>query len=141
MTHDVATRITHETVQAWLDAYERAWETYDPQRDRRALQRATPNTAGTPPTSPWSAATTIVGPGSRRSGNASGRDEPARTSASTARSPSTGSRAVAIGDEHVLDRRVALEVERIYYNNWLLEFDDDGRCSSFTEYWMAPRKT
>jgi ketosteroid isomerase-like protein len=30
MTHDVATRLSHETVQAWLDAYERAWETYDP---------------------------------------------------------------------------------------------------------------
>ena len=31
--------------------------------------------------------------------------------------------------------------QRIYYNNWLLEFDDDGRCSSFTEYWMEPRKS
>jgi hypothetical protein len=29
----------------------------------------------------------------------------------------------------------------MYYNNWLLEFDDDGKCSSFTEYYMAPRKS
>jgi hypothetical protein len=31
MSHHVATRLTHEAVQAWLDAYERAWETYDPE--------------------------------------------------------------------------------------------------------------
>ena len=33
------------------------------------------------------------------------------------------------------------KVDRIYYNNWLLEFADDGRCRSFTEYYMAPRKS
>src|SRR5207244_12026983 len=32
MSNDVATRITHETVQDWLDAYARAWETYDPEQ-------------------------------------------------------------------------------------------------------------
>ena len=33
------------------------------------------------------------------------------------------------------------KMDRIYYNNWLLEFADDGRCRSFTEYYMAPRKS
>lgn len=28
------------------------------------------------------------------------------------------------------------EIDRVYYNNFVLEFDDDQRCKSFTEYYM-----
>ena len=42
MSNDVATRITHEHVQAWLDAYERAWETYDPDQIAALGGDATP---------------------------------------------------------------------------------------------------
>lgn len=28
------------------------------------------------------------------------------------------------------------EIDRVYYNNFVLEFDDGGLCKSFTEYYM-----
>lgn len=45
-----------------------------------------------------------------------------------------GSRAVAIGRSRYL--ATATEPEETYHNAFLLEFDADGRCSSFTDYYM-----
>lgn len=33
------------------------------------------------------------------------------------------------------------EIDRVYYNNFVLEFDDDQRCKSFTEYYMQEPKS
>ena len=52
-----------------------------------------------------------------------------------------GSRAVAIGTSTYWTDATRSNVARVYYNNWLLEFDDDMQCRSFTEYYMAPRKS
>jgi hypothetical protein len=51
-----------------------------------------------------------------------------------------GHRAVAIGTSTYWTDASRTKLDRIYYNNWLLDFDDDGRCRSFTEYYMSPRK-
>ena len=51
-----------------------------------------------------------------------------------------GNRAVAIGTTTYWSDASRTTVDRVCYNNWLLEFAEDGRCSSFTEYWMLPRK-
>jgi VWFA-related protein len=48
-------------------------------------------------------------------------------------------RAVAVGTCTYWTDSSRAKVDRVYYNNWILEFDDDGRCSSFTEYYMSPR--
>ncbi len=50
-----------------------------------------------------------------------------------------GSRAVAVGMCTYWTDASRITVARVYYNNWLLEFGDDGKCSSFTEYYMVPR--
>ena len=54
---------------------------------------------------------------------------------STRRGQSTGERAVAVG----VTRYLAADgttVEREYHNVFLLRFDDDGRCTEFTELYM-----
>ena len=140
MTHDVATRITHETVQAWLDAYARAWETYDAD-DVRALFSDNAEYRWHPADDPEQGRETIVEAWLNPSGNASDRDAPGTYAAELRPYAVDGHRAVAVGTCTYWADASRSKVERIYYNNWLLEFDDDGRCSSFTEYWMSPRKS
>lgn len=45
-----------------------------------------------------------------------------------------GNQAVAIGTSKYLPYRD--HPERLYYNVFLVEFDDDGRCREFTEYFV-----
>ena len=140
MTHDVATRITHETVQAWLDAYARAWETYDAD-DVRALFSEDAEYRWHPADDPEQGLETIVFAWLNPGGNASDRDAPGTYEAELRPYAVDGHRAVAVGTCTYWTDSSRSKVERIYYNNWLLEFDDDGRCRSFTEYWMSPRKS
>jgi ketosteroid isomerase-like protein len=48
-----------------------------------------------------------------------------------------GNKAVGVGWSryHATDNRP----EKTYHNAYLLEFDDDGRCSSFHEFWFLER--
>ena len=46
-----------------------------------------------------------------------------------------GDRAVAIGESRYTDSDDSLR--DLYYNVWTLQFDDDGRCVDFVEYFMA----
>jgi hypothetical protein len=139
MTHDVATRITHETVQAWLDAYERAWETYDPEQIA-ALFSEDAEYRWHPADEPEKGRDTIVEAWLNPGGNASDRDAPGTYLGDYRPFAVDGHRAVAIGTSTYWSDASRSKLERVYYNNWLLEFDDDGRCRSFTEYWMLPRK-
>ena len=43
-----------------------------------------------------------------------------------------GDRAVAVGESRYLENG---KLARLYYNVWLLRFDDHGRCAEFVEYW------
>ena len=140
MTHDVATRITHETVQAWLDAYERAWETYDPEQIA-ALFSDDAEYRWHPADDPEKGPDAIVAAWLNPGGNASDRDAPGTYLGEYRPFAVDGHRAVAIGTSTYWTDASRSKLQQVYYNSWLLEFDDDGRCSSFTEYWMAPRKT
>jgi uncharacterized protein (TIGR02246 family) len=140
MTHDVATRITHETVQAWLDAYERAWETYDPDQIA-ALFSDDAEYRWHPADEPVAGRDEIVRAWVAPEGNESSRDTPGTYLGEYRPYAVDGHRAVAIGTSTYWTDASRSKVERVYYNNWLLEFEDDGRCSSFTEYWMSPRKS
>jgi ketosteroid isomerase-like protein len=140
MTHDVATRITHETVQAWLDAYSRAWETYDPEQIG-ALFSEDAEYRWHPADEPEVGRAAIVSAWLNPSGNASERDAPGTYLGEYRPYAVDGHRAVAIGTSTYWSDASRSKVERVYYNSWLLEFDDDGRCRSFTEYWMSPRKS
>lgn len=131
--------VTHESVQAWLDAYEHAWETYDRAEvadlfTEDAEYRWHP--ADDPEVGRDAIAEAWVNPG----GNASDRDAPGTYLGEYHPYAVDGNRAVAIGTSTYWSDASRSKVERIYYNNWLLEFGEDGRCRSFTEYWMTPRK-
>jgi hypothetical protein len=140
MTHDVATRITHETVQAWLDAYERAWETYDPEQIG-ALFSENAEYRWHPADEPVVGRDEIVRAWVAPEGNESSRDAAGTYLGEYRPYAVDGHRAVAIGTSTYWTDASRAKLDRIYYNSWLLEFDDDGRCRSFTEYYMSPRKS
>jgi len=139
MSNDTATRITHEHVQAWLDAYARAWDTYDAD-DIRPLFSEDAEYRWHPADEPEKGLETIVFAWQNPGGNASDRDAPGTYKAEMRPYAVDGNKAVAVGTCTYWADTSRAKVERIYYNNWLLEFGDDGRCRSFTEYWMSPRK-
>ncbi len=127
--------ITHEHVQAWLDAYERAWESYD--RDQiAALFTDDAEYRWHPADEPTVGRDAIVeawlAPENRDVEDTYQGDYKAFVGA--------GRRAVGIGTSTYWSDASRQKQERIYYNSWLLEFGEDGKCSSFVEYWMVPRK-
>ncbi len=138
MSHDVATRITHETVQAWLDAYLHAWETYDP-AEIGGLFSEDAEYRWHPADEPEVGRDAIVFAWLNPDGDASSRDEPGTYAGDIRPYAVDGHRAVAIGTSTYWKDASRSKVDRLYHNSWLLEFDDDGRCRSFTEYWMSPR--
>ncbi|MEA2608067.1 MAG: hypothetical protein QOJ75_310 [Chloroflexota bacterium] len=128
--------MTHDDVQRWLDAYVAAWRTYDPSavgdlfsdgaeyrfhpwgepvRGRDAIVRA------------W------VAP----EGSESKRDAPDSWDAKYEPYVVDGNRAVAVG----WSRYVAQgdTPEKHYHNCYLLEFDADGRCRGFTEFFIEQK--
>lgn len=136
---NLATHITHETVQSWLDAYEHAWETYDAD-DVAALFSEDAEYRWHPYDEPEKGRDAIVEAWLNPGGNASDRDKPGTYLGEYRPFAVDGNRAVAIGTSTYWTDRSRSKVARMYYNNWLLEFDDDGKCSSFTEYYMKPSK-
>jgi hypothetical protein len=140
MSHHTATetKITHAHVQAWLDAYARAWETYDPE-DIAPLFTDDAEYRWHPADDPEVGRATIVDAWVNPGGNASSRDEPGTYQAEIRPFVVEGNKAVAIGTCTYWSDASRQKVERVYYNNWLLEFGPDGKCRSFTEYWMTPR--
>jgi hypothetical protein len=134
-----ATKVTHEHVQRWLDAYARAWETYDP-ADIAPLFSPEAQYRWHPADDPEVGRDTIVDAWVNPGGNASSRDKPGTYRADLRPFAVDGNRAVAVGMCTYWKDATRSEIERVYFNNWLLEFDDDGRCSSFTEYYMSPRR-
>jgi hypothetical protein len=130
--------VTHAAVTAWLDKYMRAWETYDPELigelfTEDAEYRWHP--ADEPEVGREAIVEAWVNPG----GNASSRDKPGTFAGDLHPFVGNGNRAVAVGTCTYWTDATRSKVARIYYNNWLLEFAEDGKCSSFTEYYMAPR--
>lgn len=136
--HEKPTGLTREHVQGWLQAYNRAWETYDP-GDIAPLFSEDAEYRWHPADDPERGRDTIVDAWLNPGGNASSRDPQGTYRAEMEPFAVDGNRAVAVGTCTYWKDASRTEVDRIYYNNWLLEFDDDGRCRSFTEYWMVPR--
>lgn len=135
-----AAAVTHESVSAWLARYMRAWETYDPELvgdlfTEDAEYRWHP--WDEPEVGREAIVTAWLNPG----GNASSRDEPGTFAGDLQPFVGNGNRAVAVGTCTYWTDATRSKVDRIYYNNWLLEFADDGRCKSFVEYYMKPPRT
>lgn len=130
--------VTHESVQAWLDAYLRAWETYDA-NDVEALFTEDAEYRFHPADEPVRGRVAIVESWINPGGDASGRDAPGTFAGGYTPFAVDGNRAVAIGTSTYWTDASRSTLRQVYYNNWLLEFGPDGRCRSFIEYYMKPR--
>ncbi len=131
--------MTHAEVQAWLDRYVEAWAGYD----ESAIGELFAEDAECR-YQPWGEPTVgraaIVHDWLNPGGSSDKRDEPGTWSAHYEPWAVEGNRAVVIGETaYFSDARRSVE-ERRYWNSWLVEFDEDGRCRSFVEYYMQRRK-
>ena len=132
MTHELT--LTRDAVQAWLDAYWQAWRTYD--RDLVAsLWTDGAEYRWHPADEPTVGRDAIVDAWM----NPENRDDEGTYEGAYTVYAVDGNRAVAIGTSEYWTDASRATRRTIYYNNWLLEFGPDGRCSSFTEYWILPR--
>lgn len=114
--------MTREGVQAWLGAYVAAWRSYD----RAAIGELFAENAAYryhPYDEPERGRETIV------SGWLDEPDEPGSWEASYAPLLVEGDRAVATGETRYADGQT-------FSNLFVLEFDGDGRCRDFTEWYM-----
>ena len=122
-------------VQAWLDRYRHAWETYDPAEigslfSADAIYRYHPWDDGR---DVMRGRESIVASWVTPQGAASGRDTPGSYEARYEPFAVDGSRAVAVGSSTYWTDATRAVVRDIYHNVFLLEFDADGRCRSFSE--------
>jgi nuclear transport factor 2 (NTF2) superfamily protein len=120
--------VTRDDVTAWLDRYVEAWRTYDPALIA-ALFSADAEYRYRPSDEPVAGREAIV------AGWLEDRDEPGTWQAHYEPWAIDGDRAVATGGTHYRDS----EGDRHYSNVFLLEFDADGACRSFTEVWVTER--
>lgn len=119
--------MTEDDVTRWLTAYESAWRNYDPDAiadlfSDDAEYRYCP--WGEPVRGRAAIADSWCEPARR--------DEPGTWTAEYAPWVVQGDRAVITGTTSYNDE----QGERTYHNAFLCEFDDDGRCRRFTEWYM-----
>jgi hypothetical protein len=129
--------VDRQTVDAWLERYVRAWETYDSGLigdlfSEDARYRYHPSDE--PVVGREAIVASWLAPDADSA--ASGRDEPGTYAAHYEAWAVDGDRAVAVGwSRYWTDATRAVE-RQVYENCYLLEFDADARCRSFTELFM-----
>lgn len=119
--------MTHDAVQAWLDAYVEAWRTYDPTSIAALFTED-----ATYAYHPWDEGADLVrGRDAIVANWLEERDPPGSWEAryrpllvEEERAVVTGTTSYASGD--------------IYWNLWVLRFGEEGRCAEFVEWYMAP---
>jgi uncharacterized protein (TIGR02246 family) len=129
--------MTRDDVQAWLDRYVEAWASYDPAAigdlfTDDALYRFHPSDPG------FRGREAIVAAWLEPIGDASSRDEPGTWQARYEPFTVDGDRAVAVGSSRYFTDASRTTTRDVWDNCYLLEFGPDGRCRSFTE-WFVPR--
>ena len=138
MSNEIATRISHETVQAWLNAYEHAWQTYDP-AEVAALFSADAEYRW----HPWDEGRAIAhGRQAIVSAWMKDRDTPGTYTGDYRPLLVHDDTVVAAGISRYYTDSKRTTLDREYHNLWIMEFDREGRCRSFTEWFMkSPKKT
>jgi ketosteroid isomerase-like protein len=127
--------MTRDDVQAWLDRYVAAWRSYDPAAIGDLF-----SADATYAYHPYDPAGEILrGREAIVADWLANRDDPASWEATYEPYAVDGDRAVAIGRSSYVASADA--PARTYWNNWLLRFDDEGRCREYIEYFMTePRR-
>jgi ketosteroid isomerase-like protein len=132
--------VTREEVDRWLAGYVEAWKTYD--RDKVAELFADDiNYRYHPGDDPIVGRDAVVqswlGEGDHP--DASDRDEPDTFEAAYRTVAVDGDRAVATGISSYRDEPGG-PIVRVYDNCFVMQFDSEGRCREFTE-WFMQRKS
>ena len=128
--------MTRDEVQAWLDRYVAAWETYNPATigdlfSEDAAYRYHP--ADDPIVGRDAIVRSWVDP--EPGGAASARDEPGTYGAHYEPYAVDGDRAVAVGWSRYWTDATRDIVASTFDNCFLLAFDGEGRCRAFTEFY------
>lgn len=109
-------------VQAWLDRYLEAWRSYQPEMIR-SLFNDDATYAFHPWDEPLRGATAIA------ENWLADQDAPGSWEAAYRPAMVEGNKAMATG-------KTSYSNGRVYWNMWELEFDEQGRCSRFVEWFM-----
>jgi ketosteroid isomerase-like protein len=133
--------VTREDVDRWLDAYVAAWKSYDPAQIAALFAedityRYHPEDDGIE----GRAAVVDSWLGEGDNPDASGRDEPGTWDAAYRAVAVEGDVAVATGISSYRDRPGGAVV-RVYDNCFVMQFDSEGRCREFTEWFMQRKKS
>ena len=130
------------TVQAWLDRYVRAWKSYDPAEVGELFAED-----ATYRYHPWDddsdvehGRDEIVEAWVAPDGAASARDAEGTYEGRYEPFAVDGHRAVAVGMSTYWTDASRSAVRDVYHNVFLLEFDADGRCRSFSEVFAKQPK-
>jgi hypothetical protein len=120
--------VTREDVAGWLERYVEAWRSYNREQIGDLFSEDA-EYSFYPYEEPRRGREAIV------DGWFEGKDEPGTWEAEYAPVVIDGQLAVATGRSSYRDEPQG-EVKRVYFNCFLMRFDDDGRCSEFTEWFM-----
>ncbi len=127
--------MNHDDVQAWLDRYVEAWQSYD-----RGLIGELFTEDAEYRYHPWDEPVrgrdAIVADWLSPGGDPAKREAPGTSEASYRPYAVDGDVAVAIGTSTYWTDASHAELLRRYHNAYLLVFDASGRCRSFTEYYV-----
>ncbi len=120
--------MTHDDLQAWLDAYVEAWRTYDP-----AEIAALFTEEATYAYHPWDEGEAVV----------RGRDAIVADWLEEQDPPGSWEatyepQMVAAGDQAVATGTTRYTEGKTYYNLWILRFAEGSRCAEFVEWFMVP---
>jgi hypothetical protein len=124
-----------EAAQAWLDRYVEAWQTYDPERIG-SLFSDDVEYRYHPYEEPVTGRDAVVRSWTDPDGNASARDQPGTWDAHYEPWAIDGPRVVALGWSRYYADASRATVRQAFDNCFLMEFDDEGRCSRFTELYV-----
>ena len=131
--------MTNDDVQAWLDRYIAAWAASDAEAigdlfSEDARYRFHPSDEG------FVGREAIVKSWLEPSGDANPVDEPGTWDAHYEPFVVGGDRAVAVGWSRYYTDASKTTVKDMWDNAYLLEFDAEGRCRAFTEFFVARPK-
>jgi len=119
--------VTHDDVQRWLDDYANAWRSYDAEEIGELFSPDAESRYH-----PWDEP--LVGRDAIVADWLEHRDELGTYEGRYAPYAVDGDRAVAVGESRYTNPDGSFRT--LYYNAWALRFDAEGRCRSFTEYFM-----
>jgi hypothetical protein len=132
--------VNHDDLQAWLDRYVEAWKTYDRDGIADLFSEDAEYRYNPWEDEPVTGRAAIVEDWLNPAGDPSKRDAPGTFEVAYTPFAVDDDVAVATGMSTYWKDASRAEVDREYYNCYLLAFDDAGRCRSFTEYFMQRKR-